>query len=277
MARFYPSGGASGGVGSDELTAVAATDLVAGTTAVTSDSDDEAINGGLADKNDTTQEAKATLDTTNSRLQMTIPALGRYNTNSKLYAAFSAIASLIGLTAAKLIGGNTVLGVAGTGLNDATISGTAQLRKGVIAYGKNGVQYTGTMTEKAAQTYTPGTAAQTIAANQYLAGVQTIAAIPSKTGSVTIGSSKRDFIDGDGNTVSLYYGAVTFTKYPVHFSFSRDGSNSYAYMETWAEYIRYSINESGNYKWVTLASCISGTTFYIPFYMATTGQYRIVG
>ena len=117
--------------------------MVAGKTAVTSDSNDEAGNGGLADKNGTVQSATASLDTTNKRLQMTIPALGRYNTNSKLYAAFSAIASLIGLTAAKLVGGNTVLGVAGTALNDATIDNANDLLSGVVAYGKNGVKYTG--------------------------------------------------------------------------------------------------------------------------------------
>lgn len=189
MARFYPAGGAGGGTGSDECTAVLATDVVAGKTAVTSDSNDEAGNGGLADKNGTVQSATASLDTTNKRLQMTIPALGRYNTNSKLYAAFSAIASLIGLTAAKLVGGNTVLGVAGTALNDATISNANQVRKGVIAYGKNGVKYTGTMTEKAAATITPSTSAQTIAANQYLTGVQTIAAIPSNYLNITNGQS----------------------------------------------------------------------------------------
>lgn len=107
-------------------------------------------------------------------------------------------------TAAKVIGGYTYVGSdtndeagTGTALNDATISGAAQLRKGVIAYGKNGTKYTGTMAEKGAATITPSKAAQTIAANQYLTGVQTIAAIPSKY--VDISSGATVFLNGTLN------------------------------------------------------------------------------
>ena len=187
MARFYPAGGAGGGTGSDECTAVLATDVVAGKTAVTSDSNDEAGNGGLADKNGTVQSATASLDTTNKRLQMTIPALGRYNTNSKLYAAFSAIASLIGLTAAKLVGGNTVLGVAGTALNDATISNANQVLKGVIAYGKNGVKYTGNIaTYSGGTSITPSTSAQSFpTSGKYVGSNLSVAAIPSAYQNIT--------------------------------------------------------------------------------------------
>lgn len=49
----------------------------------------------------------------------------------------------------------------------------ADFRNGVTGY-VGGVKVTGNMTEKAAATYTPGTSDQTIAANQYLAGAQTI-------------------------------------------------------------------------------------------------------
>lgn len=53
---------------------------------------------------------------------------------------------------------------------DAT---SAQLRNGATAY-VNGIKITGSMTEKAAASYTPGTSDQSINANQYLAGAQTI-------------------------------------------------------------------------------------------------------
>lgn len=151
MGKVMINAGGGGGVSSDELTATAG-DVLKGKTAVTSDSNDEIITGTLeltgnagtgdvvasktfyttnpkskqtgtlADKNGTTQSATASLDNTNSRLQMTIPATGRYNTSSKLYTAFSSIASLIGLTAAKLANGQKVLGLTGTykGLGNAT-------------------------------------------------------------------------------------------------------------------------------------------------------------
>lgn len=138
------------------------------------DKDGNPLTGTLQDYSDTAKSATASLDATNSRLQMTVPATGKYSATSKLYAAFSAIASLIGLTAAKLVSGNTILGIEGTATGDATLSSSAQLRKGIIGYGKNGAKYTGSMTEKAAATYTPSTANQTIAASQYLTGTQTI-------------------------------------------------------------------------------------------------------
>lgn len=59
-------------------------------------------------------------------------------------------------------------------VSDADLDNAAKLRDGVIAYGAGGTKYTGTMSEKTAATYTPGTSDQTIAANQYLTGAQTI-------------------------------------------------------------------------------------------------------
>lgn len=61
-----------------------------------------------------------------------------------------------------------------TDTSDANISGGGDLRNGKTAYDASGTKITGSMTEKAAATYTPGTSDQTIAANQYLAGAQTI-------------------------------------------------------------------------------------------------------
>ena len=59
-------------------------------------------------------------------------------------------------------------------VSDADLDNASKLRDGVIAYGVSGTKYTGSMSEKAAATYTPGTSDQTIAANQYLVGAQTI-------------------------------------------------------------------------------------------------------
>ena len=60
-------------------------------------------------------------------------------------------------------------------LGDANIS-TADIRNGKKGGSSTGI-ITGTMTEKSAATYNPSTSAQTINANQYLAGAQTIAAV----------------------------------------------------------------------------------------------------
>jgi hypothetical protein len=61
----------------------------------------------------------------------------------------------------------------GTDLDPVT-AGAADVRKGKVIVDKNGNPLTGTMAEIAAKTYTPGTANQVIAANQFLAGAQTI-------------------------------------------------------------------------------------------------------
>ena len=64
----------------------------------------------------------------------------------------------------------------GTGLSPA--AGAADIRNGKKAV-VDRTTITGSMTEKAAATYTPTESAQEIAAGQYLAGKQTISAIPS--------------------------------------------------------------------------------------------------
>lgn len=62
-------------------------------------------------------------------------------------------------------------------ISDSTIDNAGKLRNGVIGYGPDGAKYTGNMTEKAADTYQPSSSDQTINANQYLSGAQTISAV----------------------------------------------------------------------------------------------------
>lgn len=143
MALIPVNFGGGSGSGSDDCTAKAE-HVLAPYTAITSDSDDEPIEGTLQDKSGTAQQATTSLDATNSRLQMTVPATGKYSTSSKLYAAYSAIQSLIGLTADKLWTGVSILGLASS------------------------------RTALGAKTYTPGTANQTISSGICLTGAQTI-------------------------------------------------------------------------------------------------------
>lgn len=56
---------------------------------------------------------------------------------------------------------------------DATLDNGNKMLSGVTAYG-NGTLYTGSISSKAAETYTPTTSDQTISAGQYLSGAQTI-------------------------------------------------------------------------------------------------------
>lgn len=76
-----------------------------------------------------------------------------------------------GIVLVPRLGGTKSL--TGTFTSDGTAT-AAQMLSGVIAY-VNGNKITGTIPSKTAQTYTPGTTNQTIAAGQYLNGVQTIA------------------------------------------------------------------------------------------------------
>lgn len=57
--------------------------------------------------------------------------------------------------------------------SDATLDNGNKMLSGVTAYG-NGTKYTGSISSKSAQTYTPTTSDQTITAGQYLTGAQTI-------------------------------------------------------------------------------------------------------
>ena len=59
-------------------------------------------------------------------------------------------------------------------VSDATLDAGSKMLNGVTAYGAGGTKYTGSISEKSAATYTPGTSDQTIAASQYLTGAQTI-------------------------------------------------------------------------------------------------------
>ena len=118
-----------------------------------------AKTGTLVDKTGTADySATASLDATNKRLKMQVPAGGKYGTGNYLYAAYSTIASLIGLTAAKLVKGNTILGITGNSNNMDTSGGdatAAQILSGKKACSK-GSLITGTMANKSGVTVDAG-------------------------------------------------------------------------------------------------------------------------
>lgn len=117
-------------------------DVLAGKTFTNDDGVE--YTGTMSDNSGTTKSATPSLDAANSRLQMTVPATGKYDTASKLTAAYSTIRSLIGLTADKLWYNTTILGLKSS------------------------------RTGRAKKIWTPGTTDQTIAAGTCIIDTQTI-------------------------------------------------------------------------------------------------------
>ena len=70
--------------------------------------------GTLTNNGNTTQSATASFDSTNNRIQMTIPANGYYNTSSKLYSAGTNFGDA---TAGKVLTGNTFTSNSGLKIN----------------------------------------------------------------------------------------------------------------------------------------------------------------
>jgi len=226
MSRAIKMGGASGGSGSDDVTAAKA-QLLENYTAITKDSDDEP---GAGTMKHLTNRATVTHETANGtkvlvgdaafmvknsdgvqRAEIRYNGSDGYVTPNTLFAIpAGTMATAGGMTAAKVLAGQSAFGISGTATNDATAT-ASQILTGTTAYVK-GSKITGAMANqgavsqslgingtytippgyhngsgrltqsiatKGAATYTPGTAAQTIAAGQYLSGAQTIAPIPS--------------------------------------------------------------------------------------------------
>lgn len=136
---------------SGEATA-SASDIVAPKTAYNGTT---LITGTIADKTGTSEyAATASIDNTNKKIKMQVPADGKYGTKNYLYQSFSNIASLIGLTASKLVKNNTVLGITGNSSNMDTSgcdAAAAQILSGKKA-GVKGNVVTGTMVNRAGTT-----------------------------------------------------------------------------------------------------------------------------
>lgn len=96
--------------------------------------------------------------------------------------------------------------------SDATISSAAQLRNGVKAINANGEVVTGSMTEKAAADYLPSTSDQTVSANQFLTGAQTIKAVTTTNltaGNIAAGVTVKVGCASDDDCVTSVTGTLT--------------------------------------------------------------------
>lgn len=121
------------------------------------------ITGTLADKTGTADyNAEASIDATNKRIKLKVPATAKYSVGNYLYTAYTTIANLIGLTAAKLVKGNTILGITGNN-NNMDTSGADAAAGDILSGKKAGVKgslITGTMPNKGAWTGTVAAASK---------------------------------------------------------------------------------------------------------------------
>lgn len=162
--------------------------------------------GTLPDKTGVAEYiATASLDNTNSELEMTIPATGKYNTSNKLKATFSTIATLIGLTSAKLVNGNTVLGISGNSNNMDTSSADAA-EANILSGKKAGVKgslLTGTMPNNGTVTKTLDTSTTSVSiAKGYHDGNGKVS-ITTETKTVTLSTSaSQDITPSTGKVLS---------------------------------------------------------------------------
>jgi len=122
---------------------------------------DGALLTGTMPNNTTT----TTINLATEGAEYTIP-VGKHGGLQKVKAVIT------GLIASVIKAGTTVGGILGTFTSDATAV-AGQMLLGVTAY-VNGLKVTGTVPSKGVATITPSTVNQTLAANQYLSGIQTI-------------------------------------------------------------------------------------------------------
>lgn len=124
MARGYMPGGGGGGGSStsDDCTATKA-QVLEGYTAITSDSDDEAEEGTMPNRGN--QQKATSVTTGNNNMYFRTPA-GYYSTTGseesdkpEVYAPYADVAAKGGVTSAKLLAGQSALGVNGEATNDA--------------------------------------------------------------------------------------------------------------------------------------------------------------
>lgn len=179
----------SGGGGSDEVTATKA-QVLAGYTAITSDSDDEPAEGTIPSLPATTYYA--TLEAQNI-----IPS-GKYTAGAQTVAAVSTSGFLTAAIKAghtiNISNGNEVIRTA-TGTYTSSLStgqtgaAAGQILSGYSAYYNGSDEIKGSISSKGAQTYYVASSDRTIAAGQYLSGAQTIKAVT--TAGISAGNIRK--------------------------------------------------------------------------------------
>lgn len=95
-----------------------------------------------------------------------------------------------------------------TDTSDATLDNGNKMLDGETAYA-DGVKYTGSIQSKAAQTYTPTTSDQTIAAGQYLSGAQTVKGDPNLVSANIVKGCSIFSVSGSATMPTISQDSVT--------------------------------------------------------------------
>lgn len=253
MTRGYiPNSGGSGG-GSDEVTATTA-QVLSGYTAVTSESDDEPIEGTMKDNSGAYRVATSVTEKSDhSTIYMRVPENAYYNTNAYLQSA----SSNFGNASADQV------------LKDRTFTSSA------------GLNVNGTIDSKGATTYNVSTSAQTITKGQYLSGDQTIRAVT--TSNISAGNIKKGVVvkvgDADNagriHDVTGTYTTVSSGQSAVVAGALRSGYSGFA--NGGAE-VKGSIASlaGGTYKSTTSNQTISCSGKYMTSNIVITGDGNLV-
>lgn len=174
MAECLILGVGGGASGSDDVTATAA-QVLAPYTAITSDSDGEPKEGTIPTKEAATYNTSTADQTINSGQYLggnqTIKAVTTENIDAGNIKKGVVVKVGDANNAGRI---KNITGTYTTVSSGQTAVTAAALRKGYSGFANGGAEVKGNMTEKAAATYYATTSNQTIAANQYLTGVQTI-------------------------------------------------------------------------------------------------------
>lgn len=214
--------GGGGGAGSDDVTATTA-QVLPGYTAITSNSNDEPAQGTM------TTKAAATYNT--STADQTVAA-GQYLNGAQTFKA---------VTTSNISAGNIKKGVvvkvgdANSAGRIANVTGTyttvssgqtalvaAALRPGYSGFANGGAEVKGAMTQKGAATYYANASAdQTIAANQFLTGAQTIKKLTATN--FAAGNIKN------GVTISVHNGSGNVFSATGNYVSTRTAISAYAY------------------------------------------------
>lgn len=219
MGLAYIEGAGGGGVRSSDVTASAA-DILSGKYDLTAQSDDEVVQGTMPNNGTVNHSLPINGSFTIAKGYHSGSGKVTQSITTKGAATYYATTSDQTISAGRYLSGNQVI----KKLTQTNLTG-ANIKPGVTISVNNGNanvwSVAGTMASKAAATYYPSTSDQTIAAGQYLSGVQTIKAISQQN--LTAANIKKGVTvyvkNGSGNIYAVtgtWEGYVPTTSIPYN-------------------------------------------------------------